>query len=166
MKHTRKLALCGVVSAMTLAVLLIGSVIGVGTYAAPLFASLMLMPVGMSAGTKSQLLSWLCVGLLSLILLTDREEAFMFLLVFGWYPAVRPYLERLKKPLGTVCKLLSLNIAAVGTELLVIWLVMPEAEAWWLWLTLWAVANVIFVMYDSLIPRFEALIRRRFGKYL
>lgn len=52
MKKTRKIALCGLVSAIALIVMLLGNLIGVGTYASPMIAGILLTAVGMSAGKK------------------------------------------------------------------------------------------------------------------
>ena len=166
MRHSRKIALSGVLSALAVALLLVGSLIGVGTYAAPMLAGVALMPVGMSAGKKYHILSWIGVSLIGLMLLSDREEALMFACLFGWYPIARPYFDGLKKPFDQIARYAALNGAAIGVEALVMLVIAPESNSALLLIGLLLLANVTFVLYDKLIPKVKLIILVRFGKYL
>ena len=52
MKQTKKIALGGVTAALALTTLLIGGLLGVGTYAAPVLAAIALLPAGNLLGKK------------------------------------------------------------------------------------------------------------------
>ena len=57
--ESQKIALCGVLSALSVVVLLVGNVLQIGTYAAPMLASFLLIPVLEDYGKKYALL---CCG--------------------------------------------------------------------------------------------------------
>ena len=66
-------------SALSVVVLLVGNVLQIGTYAAPMLASFLLIPVLEDYGKKYALLLYAVVSLLSLFLVPDKELVlFMF----------------------------------------------------------------------------------------
>ena len=71
--ESQKIALCGVLSALSVVVLLVGNVLQIGTYAAPMLASFLLIPVLEDYGKKYALLLYAVVSLLSLFLVPDKE---------------------------------------------------------------------------------------------
>jgi len=159
--RTKTIALCGVSSAIAAAVMLVGSIGGVGMYAAPMLAGILLCPVGLQAGRRVQLLAYICVSVLSAMLIGDYEQVLMFVCVFGWYPAARPLLEKVPEKLRLAAKLLALNIPAVGAEWLVMKVLAPETESTWLLVALWLMGNAVFILYDRLLPRAEMLLAKR-----
>ena len=89
-----RLALCGMMAALGTVLMLSSSLIPVLTYAAPMLASLMLIPVLFEFGKKYAGMTWLVTALLALMLCTDREAAFFYLFI-GWYPIMKPTLDRI-----------------------------------------------------------------------
>ena len=61
--ESQKIALCGVLSALSVVVLLVGNVLQIGTYAAPMLASFLLIPVLEDYGKKYALLLYAVVFL-------------------------------------------------------------------------------------------------------
>ena len=57
MKNTQsgRMALCGVLAALTVAILLAGTALGIGTYAAPMLASFLLIPALVEYGPRTAL---------------------------------------------------------------------------------------------------------------
>lgn len=163
MKQTKALAFCGVMTALGVVILLLGGFLGIGTYAAPMLAGLMLLPVGSRYGWKYHALVWLCVGVLALILVSDVEESLMFLGLFGWYPILRPKLQQLPKVLGWVAKFALFNGVLIALETLVLLVLAPEALELSFLLALLALANLVFWVYDLAIPRVAANLERRLG---
>lgn len=161
MRSSRAIALSGVLSALAVVLLWIGALSGLGTYAAPLLAGVALTPVGRALGKKYHVLSFIAVSLLCCFLSADWEMNLMFASLFGWYPIVRPRLEKLRPPLRIIVKLAVFNIAAVGTELLVIRLIAPQSEESWVWIALLILGNFTFLIYDFALPRFEHVLARR-----
>lgn len=107
---TGKLAFGGVMTAVSLALQLLGGAIGIGTYAAPLLGCICTALVLRLAGRRTALLHWLATGLLSLMLCPDHELALLYLCLLGWYPVVKPLLDRIPaKLLRLGCKLVLFN---------------------------------------------------------
>ncbi len=153
MKKTRKIALCGLVSAIALIVMILGNLIGVGTYASPMIAGILLTAVGMSAGKKYQLLSVLAVGLLSLMLLSDWEEILLFIGLLGWYPMAWEKLIKVPKIPRVIVKLSGFNLIIIGLETLVMKVLMPSVETPVMLIVLLILANLSFILYDFVLPR-------------
>ena len=163
MKNASKTALCGVLSALAAAIMLVGALLGIGTYASPLLAGVALIPAGLKYGSKSQWLAFIVTALISLILVSDYEQLLMFICLFGWYPIVRPRLRHLNKTLRIIIKFALFNVIICGVEALVMLVIAPETQASWMLITLGILFNLLFVMYDKLLPRLEIMLCRRLG---
>ena len=108
------MAFCGMAAALSVAVMLLGGLIQIGAYAAPLFCGILLVPVMLEFGRKWGWLVWAAVLTLSLILGFDKEEAFFYAFV-GWYPLVKWELDRrVRKRLPNLGIKLALFAAAVA----------------------------------------------------
>ena len=166
MKQTRAVALCGVTAALAVVGMVIGGVLGVGTYISPLIAGICLLPAGSLLGRKYHVTLWLAVSALSFLLVPDIEQSLMFLCLFGCYPILRPLFERLPRIPRLICKLLFFNIIAIALEALVMMLLVPETMQTPLLLLLLALGNVVFVLYDVLIPRIAYLLNKRLSAFL
>ena len=101
----KPIAVGGVLAALAVTILLLGGLIPVGTYVAPMLAALPLIVL------LAELPRGLCVGwyavvaILGVLLCPDKETAFVFVFL-GWYPILRPRLERLPLALRLALKLL------------------------------------------------------------
>lgn len=161
MKQSKRAAFCGVSAALGIVIQLLGSWTGVGTYISPMLAGLLLIPVGREWGMKYQLLLWGSISLLSLFLLTDLEESLMFLCFFGWYPILRPRLEKLSGAVRWAAKLAVFNAVVLPLEALLMLVLIPESMKWEFVLVLLVLGNAVFVCYDVLVPRVEAVYLKR-----
>ena len=155
MKKSRSIALAGVFSALAIVLMWAGALTGFGTYASPLLAGIALIPVGLALGRKYHLLAFIAVSLLCPLLSADWEMNLLFTALFGWYPILRPTLEKLKNPLRLILKFLIFNVLTIGIEMLVMLVIMPSAEQPWLLLMLLALGNLTFYYYDYVLPRIE-----------
>ncbi len=158
----RKVALCGLLAALGIVILLLAGWIGVGTYIGPVLAGLLLIPVERKYGSKMALTLWAAIGLLSLFLVADTEETLMFLAFFGWYPAIRPKLEKLTTGLRWLVKELIFNAAIAAVELLMFLVLAPESATVGMLLVLFLLFNLTFLAYDRALPRVEDLVQKRF----
>ncbi len=158
----RKVALCGLLAALGIVILLLAGWIGVGTYIGPVLAGLLLIPVERKYGSKMALTLWAAIGLLSLFLVADTEETLMFLAFFGWYPAIRPKLEKLTTGLRWLVKELIFNAAIAAVELLMFLVLAPESATVGMLFVLFLLFNLTFLAYDRALPRVEDLVQKRF----
>ena len=164
MKKTKAIALGGIMSAMCVAIMLLGAVIGVGVYVAPMIAGICLIPTGKKYGTKYHISLWAIVSILSLLIVPDIEEGLMFLCLFGFYPIVYPYFQKLPKLVRILLKLAYFNVVIIAVEYVVINLFVPETLGLPLALVLLAIGNVTFLLYDKIIPTTDRLLERNIGK--
>ena len=63
--ESQKIALCGVLGALSVVLLLVGAALQIGTYAAPMLAAFLLIPVLDEYGPKYALLLYATVSILS-----------------------------------------------------------------------------------------------------
>ncbi|MGD9559333.1 MAG: hypothetical protein AB7V55_01850 [Oscillospiraceae bacterium] len=172
--RARRVALGGILSAVSLLFLLAGGLIPVGTFAAPIFAGLCLMPIAMDIGTKTALLCYAAVSILGVVIVPDTELVLFFIVLCGYYPILYPTLGRIKsRVLRWVVKLLLFNAAVLAVYCLLFFfftgptvLETLTARAPWYWAALLAVGNVTFVLYDVLIDKLKIVYVQRFRKYL
>ena len=160
MKTSKRLAACSLMAALSVIMMLLGAILDIGTYAAPMLASLCLIPIGKKYGAKYQVMVWLIASLLAFLLIPNPEQNLMYFGLFGWYPILRPVLQRLPKLLRFAVKFLSLNAVMIGIEALVMLVLVPETmQSGWL-IAFALLMNVLFICYDILLPRMELVLRR------
>mgnify|MGYP001525472247 CR=1 FL=1 len=162
--ESQKIALCGVLSALSVGVLLVGNVLQIGTYAAPMLASFLLIPVLEDYGKKYALLLYAVVSLLSLFLVPDKELVLFYVLVLGYYPVLR---------VRWMAKCGCFNAAVVVMyALLIVVLAPPElvqefaAEGTPMLLALLALGNLSFWLCDRALTAITPLYRQRIAPRL
>ena len=96
MKQTSKVALCGVLSALSVMLMLL-TVIPIATYALPAMAGAVLIPIVVEAGPRWGWMSYAAVALLCLLIGPEPEAKVLFVTFFGYYPVLKAQLERLHK---------------------------------------------------------------------
>lgn len=123
---SQKIALCGVLGALSIVILLLGNVLQVGTYCGPMLACFLLIPVQEEYGPRYALLLYGGVALLSLMLVPDKELALFYTLVLGYYPVLKRRLERIRSPLlRWVAKLAVFNVAVAALYALLLFVLTP-----------------------------------------
>ncbi len=165
MKQSSVMAFCGMMAAVSVVIMLLGAVIGIGAYAAPMFAGLILIPIGNKFGKKYHVMLWITVSLLSFVLVPNVEQNLMYLALFGLYPILYQSFQKLPKFPRLICKLLYFNAVILLLEWLVMTLLVPEALTTWMAILLLAIGNLTFLMYDFLILRMEIVIQHYLKKF-
>lgn len=166
MKNAKRVAFCGVMTALCVVILTVGALSGVGNYAGSMLAGICLLPAGWEWGRKTELVLWISVSLVGAMVIPDPETILLFAAFFGWYPVFRASLDRFPLLLRILLKLLIFNLTAVGCEILVMKVLAPETEEAWILLLLLILGNVAFFLYDAVLPRIELLYRVRLRKLL
>ena len=93
--RSRRIALCGVLCGLSLVFMYIAGLTGLGTFAGPIAASVLLIPLREEFGAKPALMAWAAAAFLSMFIMPDREMA-LFFLCFGWYPVCIRFLYQIK----------------------------------------------------------------------
>ena len=103
-EQSRKIALCGVSCALAVTLLLLGGILPLATFCAPMLAMAVLLPVRQECGTRMASAAYGAAAILALLLVADREAALIFVF-FGWYPLVQPRILALRsRPLQLAAK--------------------------------------------------------------
>lgn len=91
------MALGGVLAALAVVIMSMGTLIPVATYVCPMLCALLLKLVLTTCGGRIGWAWYGAVALLSLLLTPDKEAAAVFAFI-GYYPIVKPVLDRRKLP--------------------------------------------------------------------
>lgn len=166
MKQTKRMAMCGMMAALSVVLMVLGGALGLGMYVSPLLAGLCLIPIGNAYGKKYQVILWLAVSALSLLLLPNIEESLMYLCLFGCYPIIRPQFQKLPKVLRFITKLLFFTIVFAALQLLITLVLVPEVMGTGMMLTLIVLADVTLILYDFVLPRVEWIMEKKLGKQM
>lgn len=104
----KNVALGGVMAALALVVMCLGGLIPLATYVCPMFCAVLLMVVLKTAGSRYAWAWYGAVAVLSMLLGPDKEAAAVFVFL-GYYPILKPWLD--KRKLSFVWKLALFNAA-------------------------------------------------------
>ena len=166
--RARPLALCGLLSALAAALLILGGVLPGMVFCAPILAMGVLLPVLEEWGPKAAGTSYAAVSILALLLAPDRETAFVYLF-FGWYPILRPKIAALpSRPLRVLARLAVCSAAAVllyGLALRLMGLT-EEIAAWYVNALLLAAGNAVFLLTDATLARLTGVWHWKLKKLL
>lgn len=165
-QSSRRMALCGVLCSLAVCLLLLGSVIPAATFCGPLLAMAALLPVLEELGPRAAGTAWAAVSILGLLLAADRELALVYLF-FGWYPVLRPRINKLpSRPLRIAVKLAVCN----GTVFLLYRLLgallglTEDMTSPLLAAATVVLANMTFFLADLALGRLTLLWRRKLRK--
>ena len=106
----KPVALGGVTAALALVIMCMGGLIPVATYVCPMLCAIILSFVLHLCGKRIAWAWYGVVSILSALLGPDKEAAAVFVFL-GYYPILKPRMDRL--PLAPVWKLLLFNIAVL-----------------------------------------------------
>ncbi len=110
-----KVALGGVISSMSLFVMFMTGILPAFYIAFPMLAGGLLLVIVADIGVKWAFVTYIGIGLLSLFITPDKEAALMFIMLFGHYPILKQYIDRLKTALiRFVLKVLIYNVCIVA----------------------------------------------------
>lgn len=154
MQKTMRIAFCGMMTALSVVLMLLGGLVPVMLYISPLVAGLLLLAVMLEYGRKAAWLTWLATALCVLMIGVDKEAAFFYVFV-GYYPILKWQLERRiqNKWLRLLAKTLLFTLAT-GLMYLLLALLFPALmlveEFGGLWMTILFVLllNACLLMYD------------------
>ena len=149
------MALGGILAALAVIIMSMGTLIPVATYVCPMFCAILLKMVLNTCGRRIAWAWYGTVAILSVLMAPDKEAAAVFAFI-GYYPIVKPGLDRMKLP--WLWKGLLFNAAI----LLMYWLLMhlfgldqitAEFEGLGIAMTalLLVLGNVTFFLLDRLL---------------
>ncbi len=155
-RNSWSMAYCGMVSALCIALMLLGTVIPIAMFIAPAVAGFFIATVCVECGRTMAWTAYAAVSLLAVLFVPDREIALIFTFLLGYYPLVKPRFDRIRlAPLRLLAKLLLCNGAVLSMYSLLLLLVpggsvSQELRTTALAMTLvtLAMGNVAFLLLD------------------
>lgn len=159
MKKTRYTTISGMVSALSVVIMLLTNIMPSMMYVIPIITGAIVFAVNEIIGKKWASGVFLVTGLISAILLADKEVALNYILFFGYYPLLKPVYEKLPKVLSWCVKVLTFN-AAISVIALIVTFVFKlpflDEDFGKFTIPLFIVMfNLVFVMYDVMITVFK-----------
>ena len=144
--------MCG----LSIVLMLSGSIIPFATFCAPAMSGLLLMPVAVECGMR---LAWVCYGAISalaVLFVPDKEMAAIFLFLFGCYPLLKAYIQRIPaKGVRLLVKAGFFNGAVLAMYGILLFIFpMPglvdefAQTAQWMLAALLVMGNICFWIYD------------------
>ena len=128
-EKSRQMALGGMITALAVVIMSLGSIIPVNTYVCPVLCILLTRPLLSICGKKIAGYYYIAVSILSLLLAPDREAALVYVFL-GYYPLARLWLERIRpKSVRTLLKVLLFTAGAAVYGLMLFVLGMEELMA-------------------------------------
>lgn len=115
-EKSRAMAICGMMTALGVAVMLMGGVIPLATFCCPALAGLVLLPVMAEAGRKLAMGAYVAIAALALMLCPDKEAALLFAFL-GYYPVVKFRMDRIRPGVLRLAAKLAVFNAAAGATL-------------------------------------------------
>lgn len=163
---TKRVALAGVLSAAAVVLMSLGSVITALDMTAAFAAGFAVIIARIECDRVTAWSVYAAAGLLSFLLLPNKNTAIVFLCYGGIYPIIKEFCELIKiKPVMWAVKIIASNILLTA----VVWLGMyftvetdePLGFVWWVYV----LGNFIFLAYDIaltlIISKYYVLFKHR-----
>lgn len=148
----RQMALGGMMAAVSVVIMSLGSLIPLNTYLCPVLCILIGRMVLDRCGRRMGWCFYMSVAILSLLLAPDREAALVYAFL-GYYPVVRPWFEKLG-PLKGIAKLAFFTLmgaASYGVLLLIMGAGAAMDDGWMLTAVTVILWDVLFLLVDRLL---------------
>lgn len=148
----RQMALGGMMAAVSVVIMSLGSLIPMNTYLCPVLCILIGRVVLDRCGKRMGWCFYMSVAILSLLLAPDREAALVYAFL-GYYPVVRPWFEKLG-PLKGIAKLAFFTLmgtASYGVLLLIMGAGAAMDDGWLLTAVTVILWDVLFLLVDRLL---------------
>lgn len=150
--EARRVALGGMLTAVAVVIMSLGSLIPVNTYVCPSLCILITRPVLERCGKRIGWCYYLATAALSLMLAPDREAALVYAFL-GYYPMVRSLFEKLG-PLKQPAKLAFFTLAGAasyGMLLLVMGAGAAMTEGWLMTAITVLLWDLLFLTVDRML---------------
>lgn len=153
--QAKQMALGGIFAALAVTIMSLGGLIPLATYVCPMLCMMLQLTVLIFCGRRTAWAWYGAVALLGLLLGPDKEAAAVFCFL-GYYPIIKPRLDKMR--LGLVWKTLLFN----GSVCVMYWLLLhlfglealaeefSELGTAMLWVLL-AMGNVTFFLTDRVL---------------
>lgn len=158
------MALGGILAALAVVIMSLGGLIPVATYTIPMLCAILQYTVLRTCGKRIAWAWYGAVSILSLLLGPDKEAAAVFVFL-GYYPILKPRMDKLKLP--WLWKGLLFNVSILTMYWLLIYLMgMAQVAAEFselgtvMTVIMLILGNVIFFLLDKILDKYAKKGRR------
>ena len=165
MRNTKKITVSSILVALGAVIMAIGALFEVVDLTVCALASLIVVFVYIEIGSPYTWLVWVCTALVTFLIFPGKPIWLNYFVLFGIYPILKAYIERLPRPAWLPIKLAYINAVVWAMFFLMelIFLVpLFEGDILWLKIALYVLANVAFIAYDMFLT---VSVRIYFGKF-
>lgn len=155
MKTTKKITVSAMAVALGTVFMVLGAVIEVFDMTAAALASLLVAVIYVEVGAPYTFLVWICTTLTTALLYPGSAMWLMYLLLFGIFPIMKGYIERLPHPLWLPLKLVFGNVMMALVLLGTVYLlgIPMDPELFGLpttavYIILFVAVNLAIILYD------------------
>ena len=156
--NASRMAFGGMMTAVAVVIMSLGSLIPVNTYVCPVMCILITRPVMERCGRRLAWCYYMATAVLSMMLAPDREAALVYLFL-GYYPLIRHWFQRIRPVFlmipGKLAFFTAAGVCAYGVLMLVIGMeaVLGEYQAGGMWLLALTVIlwDLMFLLVDRLL---------------
>lgn len=150
-----RVALGGIVSALCLVTMFLAGILPALYLVLPMIAGVLMMLIAVEVSKGWALLTYISVSILSLFITFDKEAALVFIMLFGHYPILRLYINKLPKLFRTVLRFAVFNVCAILFFIVTVYFfgfdqMLDELDDFGKYggLVMLGICNVIFLLYD------------------
>ena len=154
MRATKKLTLSAMTVALGTVLMVLGGFVEVLDLTVLAVVSLLSVFVYIELHSPYTWLVWLATSLCTFLISPGKSLWLLFLLIFGIFPILKGYIERLKRPIWIVLKLVYINIILAALSFayeLIFSVPLVVLENKILIVGAYAVMNVAFLVYDKFL---------------
>ena len=167
---TKNTAVCGLMTALSVVLMLITTIVPVFMYVLPIVTGLLVVFIEDISNKQWAFGVYASTSFLALLLLTDKEAALTYVLFFGYYPLIKDIIEKLPKWVAWLLKLLIFNFAVVAIGVISFYLFGIAGDEYnefgkFTIPILMAMANLVFVLYDFCLTKNRALLTALANKF-
>ncbi len=152
-RKTTATAFSGIAIALIVILLFIAGIIDVFDYTASAICGLIVTFILVEFGTSFAVAVYTSSTVLCLIMIPSKIAAVLYIAFCGWYSFIKPHIEKIKEPFGTIFKFLVFNAVLSIIVLLTLKLFMIEKISTFTVIILVIISNFTFFLYDVLITK-------------
>lgn len=158
----------GIISALAVVVMLVTYFSPFLVYTAPSFAGILLLVIVNELGYRWAFGTYVCISILSVFFIADKEAAVYFTMFFGYYPILKLLMEQHlhKRPIRTLLKFLIFNAsiaASVAICIFVFHIPFDDfSEGGYIMTALFVLMlNCLLAVYDFLVSGLQRLYQNK-----
>lgn len=167
MANTRKVALGGILLALTVIILYAESVMPTSKLSLYALSSFFVSVIVIESGIRAGWIFYVASSLLALIIIPDKIALIPYLVFFGVYGIIKFYVEKLNKPvLEYIFKVAYFNACLAAAFLLIKEFFLESVRVDFPWWAVIAVLEVVFIIYDYVYTLFIQYYNQKIKKMI